>query len=76
MLKVGTNSYGYTIVEVMIFLAVSSLMFLIAVGFISGKQNNVEFTLSVNTLKSDIQQVFNNVSSGYYASRNNFSCRK
>lgn len=58
---------GYTIVEVMIVLAVSGLMFLIAADFINGKQEKSAFTSGVNTLASQIQDVANQVTSGRYS---------
>jgi type II secretory pathway pseudopilin PulG len=68
------KSGGYTIVEVMIFLAVSGFMFFAAAVFINGKQSNSEFRQSMNDLATSIQQTINDVSSGYYPSNSNFKC--
>lgn len=65
---------GYTIVEVMVFLAVSGFMFLIAIAFISGKQAKSEFIQGMNDANTQIQQVINDVSNGFYPNNNNFSC--
>jgi type II secretory pathway pseudopilin PulG len=59
-------SGGYTIVEVMIFLAVSSFMFVIAAFFIQGKQANSQFTQAMNSINTQVQQVINNVSDSNY----------
>lgn len=60
---------GYTIVEVMIVLAVSGIIFLIAANFISGKQEKSSFTAGVNELASQIQDVANQVTTGRYSDR-------
>ncbi len=67
-------SKGYTIVETMIFLAVSGLMFVLAASFISGKQAAVEFKQSAENLNSQIEQVIGSVSNGYYPFNSNFTC--
>lgn len=70
----GSRQQGYTIVEVMIFLAVSGLMFVIAAGFVSGKQVNAEFKQGLNAMNTQITQITNDVGNGYYPSLSNFSC--
>jgi len=70
----GTSPRGYTIVETMIFLAVSGFMFLIAAAFVSGKQNTAEFRQGINTINTQIQQVINDVANGFYPSNSDFSC--
>jgi prepilin-type N-terminal cleavage/methylation domain-containing protein len=64
---------GFTIVEVLIVLAVTGLLFLSAVIFINGRQNRTEFTVSINSMQQQIQQVMNETASGYYPNQN-FSC--
>jgi len=58
---------GYTIIEVMIVLAVSGVMFVIASNFISGKQERSSFTAGVNEMASEIQDVVEQVSDGRYS---------
>jgi hypothetical protein len=70
----GTDPRGYTILEVMIFLAVSGVMFLIAATFISDKQTKSEFKLSMDDINTQVQQVINDVGNGYFPSNNNFTC--
>ncbi|MGH7241226.1 MAG: PulJ/GspJ family protein, partial [Candidatus Saccharimonadales bacterium] len=70
----GERSSGFTIVEVMIFLAVSSLMFLAAVVFISGKQATVEFHQSMADINSQINKVVNQVANGEYNSLGSYTC--
>ncbi|HET8991431.1 MAG TPA: type II secretion system protein [Candidatus Saccharimonadales bacterium] len=63
----GRSRGGYTIVEVMIFLAVSGFMFVVAASFISGKQSSTQFVQAVNTVNAQIQQLITNVSDNNYA---------
>ncbi|MHB1865526.1 MAG: pilus assembly FimT family protein [Candidatus Saccharimonadales bacterium] len=57
---------GFTIVETMIFLGISALMFVLAIGAMSGKQQQTEFDTSVGTLKSELNQVLSDVSVGNF----------
>lgn len=68
-MKGGKNRQplGYTIVEVMIVLAVSSLMFAIAANFINGKQARSSFTAGVNSLASRVQSTIEQVTDGSYS---------
>lgn len=59
--------FGYTIVEVMIVLAVSGVMFAIAANFISGKQEKASFTQGVNEMASRIQGTINQINDGQYS---------
>ncbi len=65
---------GYTIIEVMIFLAVSGMMFAIAANFINGKQANAEFNQGMSQFASELQQSINDVGNGYYTSGEDVTC--
>lgn len=60
--------------EVMIFLAISGFMFIIAATFVSGKQSKAEFRQGMNDVNTQVQQVINDVSNGFYPSNSDFSC--
>jgi type II secretory pathway pseudopilin PulG len=66
-MKSGLKSRGFTIVEVLIFLAVSSALMVSAFTLISGSQNKAAFTQGINDVQQQIDTVINNVSNGYYA---------
>lgn len=68
------STQGYTIVETLIVLAVSSLMLVSASLLISGQQNKAEFKQGIRDFESQIQDIANDVSTGYYATNNNFEC--
>ena len=66
-LKLKAQPKGYTVVEVMIVLAVSGMMFLMAVTFINGKQQKTAFTQGTNELGSRIQKMVDDVANGHYS---------
>ncbi len=66
---------GYTIVEVMIVLAVSGVMFGVAIRFIDGKQAKTSFTQGANETASRVQAVINDITDGHYSGVN-FNCTK
>lgn len=74
MNRVRSSRDGYTIVETMIFLAVSGALFLSAMIVINGKQRKTEFNTTVRDFDSKLQSIIGNVSSGYYNSPGNVSC--
>ena len=69
----GNKPFGYTIIEVMIVLAISGFMFVIAMTFISGKQAKTSFYTGVYEMSDSINSVINQVKSGQYSDAN-FSC--
>lgn len=73
----GKNRYhGYTIVEVMIFLAISGMMFLLAAAFIQGKQASVAFSDAVGQLDSQLHDVISSVGDGEFPdSGTTFDCQ-
>jgi type II secretory pathway pseudopilin PulG len=69
------TSVGFTIVEVMIVLAVSSLIVLSALTLVNGRQNKTEFTTGINDLEQQLQQYINETASGLYPGVGGFSCQ-
>ncbi|HEV7454321.1 MAG TPA: prepilin-type N-terminal cleavage/methylation domain-containing protein [Candidatus Saccharimonadales bacterium] len=65
---------GFTIIEVMIVLAVTGLLFVSAAAMISGKENQTAFDQSIRQIQSQIQQVVNEVSVGFYPNLGNIQC--
>jgi prepilin-type N-terminal cleavage/methylation domain-containing protein len=60
------RSSGFTIIEVMIVLAVTGLLFLSAAALISGRTNQTEFDQSSRAFQQQIQDSVNEVESGAY----------
>ncbi len=73
-MKTGWQAQGYTIVEVMIFLAVSSVLLVSAFNLIGGQQRKTEFAQAIRDVDQVIQDVIGNVQTGYYPSLGNFTC--
>lgn len=65
---------GFTLVEVLIFLAVTSGLFIAAMLYISGQQGKAEFTQGVRDFELKLGDVVNNVSTGFYPTLNNIKC--
>src|SRR5476651_427700 len=56
--------FGYTIIEVMIFLAISGLLFLSAVVAVGGQQGHTEFSTSMRDTNSKVQSWIDEVDTG------------
>lgn len=65
---------GYTVVETLIFLAVTSFIFISAVLLISGRQARAQFQSGVRGFETRLADVANDVGTGYY--RNSGSTRQ
>jgi hypothetical protein len=65
---------GYTIVEVMIVLAVTGLLFVSVVTVFAGQQNKTQFSQAINDIDNKIRDTITNVDNGYYANYENFYC--
>jgi prepilin-type N-terminal cleavage/methylation domain-containing protein len=68
------RAQGFTIVEVMIVLAVTGALFVSAAILISGRQSQTQFDQGIRQVQSQIQQTINEVSTGFYPNRDNFAC--
>ncbi|HEY4161085.1 MAG TPA: prepilin-type N-terminal cleavage/methylation domain-containing protein [Candidatus Saccharimonadales bacterium] len=71
----GPNAAGFTIIEVLIVLAISSALLISAAALISGRQANTEFTTGINNVQQQLQQIINETASGYYPNAGDFTCR-
>ncbi len=59
---------GYTVLEALIFLAVSGILFAVVYPTFAGRDNKTKFSQSVRDLESKINDVSNDVTTGYYPS--------
>ncbi len=57
---------GYTIIEVMIVLAVSSAIFFVAYGSVSGKQASTAFTTGTNEFATKLRTIISQIQNGQY----------
>ncbi len=70
----GRRSHGYTIIETLIFIAVSGMMFMSAVILVGGRQQEVEFSQGVRDLENKLKDTLNDVSTGYFPANNSLNC--
>jgi len=63
---IGQKNRGYTIVEVMIFLTVSSVLFISVAVLISGQLGKHQARDAVNQVESVVRGVFSDVGNGYF----------
>lgn len=73
-MKGGKKARGFTIVETLIVLAVTGGLIVAIAATLSGRQERTQFTQAIQEVQSQIQEVINEVSSGYFPSTNNFQC--
>lgn len=66
---------GYTIIEVIIVLAVSTLIFFAAVTVFSGKQGKTEFAQAMRDVESRVQQAVNDVRVSTYPDISDRTCQ-
>lgn len=70
----GGQNKGFTIVEVLIVLAITGALFVSAATMISGRTAKTQFEQSINQMTGQIRQQINDVASGYYPNNKNFTC--
>ena len=70
----SATEWGFTIVETLIVLAVTSALFTSAAIMISGRQAKTEFLTATNDLQQQLQDVINQTASGNFPNSNNFTC--
>ncbi len=70
----GHYPSGYTIVEVLIFLAVSGALLISAMSLFGGQQRRAQFTQAVREFDSKIQDIINDVSTGFYPNTGSIQC--
>jgi len=66
--KISGHNKGYTVVEVMVVLAVTSALFVGILGNFVGQQSRTEFATAAREIESKVRDVINDTSTGYYPS--------
>src|SRR5690606_25691761 len=65
---------GYTIVEIMIFLIITSVLLISAMAVFAGQESKNKFTQSIRETDQQILTVINEVGSGHFPGSGGFSC--
>lgn len=74
-MKGGRTASGYTIVEVMIFLAVSGMLFVLAMLTINGQQARANFTQGTRDFQAAVDDVINDIRNGFFPDPGtNYTC--
>lgn len=68
------NRGGFTIVETLIVLGVTSVLFVAVIGSITGRQNRIQFSQGMRDVSSSITDIFNDVSTGYFPTIPGLKC--
>jgi len=71
-MKIGGS--GYTIIEVMIVLAISGALLIGAAAIIGGKQGTTQFQVSSRDFNDVLNSISNNISNGYFSTVKTWSC--
>lgn len=66
-MKRRDSTPGFTVIESMIFLSISSLVFISAIAGYSANQRTVQFNQGIRDTQAMIQDVINDVGSGFYS---------
>jgi type II secretory pathway pseudopilin PulG len=73
-MKRGQMPHGYTIIEVMIFLAITGALLVSALAIFNGQQSRTRFTQSLREIDAQIRAVATEVEAGYYPNNGRFRC--
>ncbi len=73
-MKRVTGSHGFTIVETLIFLAVSGVLFASAMLVVTGQQAKTEFRQGAGELRSQLDDTANDVATGYRTANASTRC--
>ncbi len=73
-MKCGSNPKGFTIVETMIFLAVSGALLFSAMSLMSGSQGRAQFNDAINDVQQKIDLAAGDLSTGYYGGSETVTC--
>ncbi len=73
-MKRGQHNRGYTILELLIVIAVSAAMFFTAIIAFNGRQQEVQFTQAVRDFDSRLIDLTNDVSTGFFNNDGNQAC--
>jgi type II secretory pathway pseudopilin PulG len=65
---------GYTILEVLIFVAVSSMMFVAALTAIGGRQQQVQFAQATREFDAKLRDIINDITTGYFPTNPTINC--
>ena len=75
--RTGTSpnyGVGYTIIEVLLFVALTSFLLIIAIANINGGQKQVQFSQGVRDFGSELSDIINDIPTGFFPTNNALTC--
>src|SRR3989344_5527099 len=73
-MRLRLKTEAFTIIEVMMVLAVTGILLVSAIYIISGQQQRTQFNQAIRDVESQIRDTINDVAHGYYYNPGNFTC--
>lgn len=73
-MKSAQANSGYTIVETLIFIVISGLIFISAFALFAGRQDQIRYQQGLRELDGQIQTMINDVANGYFPRQDNYEC--
>ena len=70
----STKKNGFTLIEVMIFIAISGMLFIFGLANLINTQQKDQFNIALNSIKNQIQVYLNNAANGNYQLPSNYYC--
>ncbi len=67
-------SGGYTIIEVMVVIGISAVIFFSAMTAIGGRQESVQFSQAVREFDAKMRDIMNDVTTGYFPTNSTITC--
>lgn len=71
----SVSNSGYTILETLIVMGITTAMFLIVASAFGGRQQQVEFAQAVRNFDSKLEDIKNDVATGYFPKNETARCR-
>lgn len=78
IVRANTAPYGgvgYTVIEVLLFVALTSFLLLVAISNVTSGQRQVQFVQGARDFESQLSDIINDVPTGFYPSNDQLSCR-
>lgn len=72
----NSRKNGYTLIEVLLVLSISSLLFIGATSIFGSRRQGVEFSQSIYDIQSKVKQYSTNVSTGNFLETSSYTCEQ
>lgn len=73
-IKTLSESQGFTIIEVLIVIATMGMLLIFAIFFVAKDPQKANFTVTINGIRQQMEEIISETSNGYYPNNDNFTC--